>query len=286
MQPTLKLLNIDDHSRDSIGMKYIYPVVSRRSGGVSVGINLNPNNACNWRCIYCQVPELKRGTAPVIDLISLEVELRTFLQEVLYGDFMQNQVPAELRRINDIALSGNGEPTSAKEFEQVIELIGRVRSSLDLPRDIKLVLITNGSLIDRDNVQAGLSRMSEINGEVWFKLDSVTRSGRALINNTRMSLNRMRANLLLATSLCPTWLQSCMFQIDDMPLREAEVDAYLRFVAELLRDGAPLKGVMIYGLARTSMQPESPRLTKVSQGWMESLGAEIQAMGLEVKISP
>ena len=286
MQPTSKLLNIDDHSRDSIGMKYIYPVVSRRSGGVSVGINLNPNNACNWRCIYCQVPELKRGTAPVIDLISLEVELRTFLQEVLYGDFMQNQVPAELRRINDIALSGNGEPTSAKEFEQVIELIGRVRGGLELPRDIKLVLITNGSLIDRDNVQAGLSRMSEINGEVWFKLDSVTRSGRALINNTHMSLSRMRTNLLLATSLCPTWLQSCMFQIDDMPLSEAEVDAYLRFVAELLRDGAPLKGVMIYGLARTSMQPESPRLTKVSQGWMESLGAEIQAMGLEVKISP
>lgn len=267
-------------------MKYIYPVVSRRSGGVSVGINLNPNNACNWRCIYCQVPELKRGTAPVIDLISLEVELRTFLQEVLYGDFMQNQVPLELRRINDIALSGNGEPTSAKEFEQVIELIGRVRGSLELPRDIKLVLITNGSLINRDNVQAGLSRMSEINGEVWFKLDSVTRSGRALINNTHMSLSRMRTNLLLATSLCPTWLQSCMFQIDDMPLSEAEVDAYLRFVAELLRDGAPLKGVMIYGLARKSMQPESPRLTKVSQGWMESLGAEIQAMGLEVKISP
>ena len=286
MQPTSKLLNIDDHSRDSIGMKYIYPVVSRRSGGVSVGINLNPNNACNWRCIYCQVPELKRGTAPVIDLISLEVELRTFLQEVLYGDFMQNQVPPELRRINDIALSGNGEPTSAEEFEQVIELIGRIRGSLELPRDIKLVLITNGSLIDRDNVQAGLSRMSEINGEVWFKLDSVTRSGRALINNTRMSLNRMRTNLLLAASLCPTWLQSCMFQIDDMPLSEAEVDAYLRFVAELLRDGAPLKGVMIYGLARTSMQPESPRLTKVSQGWMESLGAEIRAMGLEVKISP
>lgn len=106
-------------------MKYIYPVVSRRSGGVSVGINLNPNNACNWRCIYCQVPELKRGTAPVIDLTRLDVELRTFLQEILHGDFMQNQVPSELRRITDIALSGNGEPTSAKAFEQVIELIGQ-----------------------------------------------------------------------------------------------------------------------------------------------------------------
>ena len=267
-------------------MKYIYPVVSRRSGGVSVGINLNPNNACNWRCIYCQVPELKRGTAPVIDLTRLDVELRTFLQEILYGDFMQNQVPSELRRITDIALSGNGEPTSAKAFEQVIELIGRVRGSLELPKEIKLVLITNGSLIDRDHVQAGLRRMSEINGEVWFKLDSVTRSGRALINNTRMSLNRMRTNLQLASSLCPTWLQTCMFQIDDMPPSESEIDAYLKFVAELLRDGVPLKGVMVYGLARPSMQPESLRLTQVSQGWMESFGAEIRAMGLEVKLSP
>ena len=267
-------------------MKYIYPVVSRRSGGVSVGINLNPNNACNWRCIYCQVPELKRGTAPVIDLTGLDVELRTFLQEILYGDFMQNQVPSELRRITDIALSGNGEPTSAKAFEQVIELIGRVRGSLELPKEIKLVLITNGSLIDRDHVQAGLRRMSEINGEVWFKLDSVTRAGRALINNTRMSLNRMHTNLQLASSLCPTWLQTCMFQIDDMPPSESEIDAYLKFVEELLRDGVPLKGVMVYGLARPSMQPESLRLTQVSQGWMESFGAEIRAMGLEVKLSP
>lgn len=43
---------------------------------------------------------------------------------------------------------------------------------------------------------------------------------------------------------------------------------------------------MVYGLARPSMQPESLRLTQVSQGWMESFGAEIQAMGLEVKLSP
>jgi hypothetical protein len=62
------LLKTEDHSRDSAGMRYVYPVVSRRAGGVSVGINLNPNNACNWRCIYCQVPGLTRGGPPPIDL--------------------------------------------------------------------------------------------------------------------------------------------------------------------------------------------------------------------------
>ncbi|MBS0311602.1 MAG: radical SAM protein, partial [Proteobacteria bacterium] len=54
-------LTSTNHDRDSAGMTYVYPVVSRRAGGVSVGINLNPNNACNWACVYCQVPNLTRG---------------------------------------------------------------------------------------------------------------------------------------------------------------------------------------------------------------------------------
>ena len=106
-------LSTTDHSRDSAGLRYVYPVVSRRAGGVSIGINLNTNNACNWRCIYCQVPELARGTAPAVDLVLLEKELDGFLHELQHGDFMQ-RVPVEARRINDIAISGNGEPTSAQ----------------------------------------------------------------------------------------------------------------------------------------------------------------------------
>jgi hypothetical protein len=70
-------LNVTEHNRDSAGLRYVYPVVSRRAGGVSVGINLNTNNACNWRCIYCQVPDLKLGMAPPVDLTLLEQELRS-----------------------------------------------------------------------------------------------------------------------------------------------------------------------------------------------------------------
>ncbi|KIO49071.1 radical SAM protein [Nitrosospira sp. NpAV] len=286
MEHASKLLNIADHSRDSAGMTYIYPVVSRRAGGVSVGVNLNPNNACNWRCVYCQVPELKRGTAPVIDLTQLDDELRTFLHEIQYGSFMQTQVPLDARRINDIALSGNGEPTSAGEFAQVIELIARVKRDFELARQLKLVLITNGSLVDRPGVQAGLRRMAELNGEIWFKLDSVTREGRQRINNTRMSLKRMRENLQLAASSCPTWLQTCVFQIDDEPPASAESAAYLKFLEGLLREGVPIKGILLYGLARPSMQPEAPRLTKVSQVWMDTFCAKIQSLGLAVKLNP
>jgi len=286
LQRTSKLLHIGDHSRDIAGLTYVYPVVSRRAGGVSIGINLNPNNACNWRCVYCQVPDLKRGSAPQLDLVTLEAELRTFLHEIVHGDFMQTHVIPEARRINDIALSGNGEPTSAREFAQVIELIGRVKADYNLPKNLKLVLITNGSLVNRPGVQAGVSAMAELNGEVWFKLDSVTREGRQRINNTRMSLMRMRENLRLATRLCPTWLQTCVFQINGMAPPVAESDAYLSFLESFLNEGEKLKGVLLYGLARPSMQPEAPRLTKVDQVWMETFSARIQALGVEVRLNP
>src|SRR6185312_460794 len=142
-------LTVTDHSRASAGMRYVYPVVSRRAGGVSVGINLNTNNACNWRCIYCQVPDLIRGAPPPVDLALLRRELAGFLDDVLSGDFLAARVPPDARRLNDIALSGNGEPTSAREFAQVVDLIGEVREQAGVAHEVKTVLITNGSLAQR-----------------------------------------------------------------------------------------------------------------------------------------
>src|SRR5687768_11026624 len=86
MAQAISELTVSDHRRDAAGLVYVYPVLSRRAGGVSVGVNLNPNNACNWRCIYCQVPDLKRGPAPRINVPQLESELRGLLTEFLAAD--------------------------------------------------------------------------------------------------------------------------------------------------------------------------------------------------------
>ena len=124
----MRPLSTKDHSRDSAGLTYVYPVISRRSGGLSIGINLNPNNACNWRCVYCQVPNLARGAAPDIDEKRLGDELRGLLNEILTGDFYHRfQIPAEQRVIKDVAISGNGEPTSCKTFDRIVEAIGAIR---------------------------------------------------------------------------------------------------------------------------------------------------------------
>ncbi|MDO8894912.1 MAG: radical SAM protein [Nitrosomonas sp.] len=279
-------MNTTDHSRDSAGLTYVYPVISRRAGGVSIGINLNPNNACNWRCVYCQVPDLKRGSAPRIDLNKLERELRSFLHELVDGDFMQKHVPPEVRKIHDIAISGNGEPTSAKEFEQVIELIGSILKDFNALKGIKLVLITNGSLINRQPVQAGLKRMAQLNGEVWFKFDRALAEERQRINNTSISLKKIHHHLQIVTSLCPTWLQTCVFQINGTPPSELETNAYLKFVSGLKDEGLPLKGVLLYGIARPSLQPEAAQLSQVTESWLIAYGEKIKALGLAVKLNP
>ncbi|MGH8728119.1 MAG: radical SAM protein [Burkholderiales bacterium] len=274
-QATSKL-TVSDHRRDAAGLTYVYPVLSRRSEGISIGINLNPNNACNWRCIYCQVPNLTRGPAPKIAVPQLESELRGLLGEYLAVGTL----------IKDIALSGNGEPTSAREFEDVIERIVSVMRDLKLDSRIKLVLITNGSLIHRPKVQAGLRRMAQINGEVWFKLDRATREGIRRINDVDTSIEKVRRNLRLCASLCPTWIQTCMFVIDGEPPDSDERKAYLDLLRESVVEGIPLRGVLLYGIARVSHQPEAVRLSALSPEWLNQLGSEIEAIGLPAKVSP
>lgn len=286
MSDTISRLNVQNHDRDSIGMTYVYPVVSRRAGGVSVGVNLNVNNACNWRCIYCQVPGLKRGAPPPVNLPTLRRELTEFLNEILHGDFMRTRVPVGLRRLNDIALSGNGEPTSAREFGDVIDLIGEVRRAVNLPAEVKLVLITNGSLIHRPAVAAALVRMRALNGEIWFKLDRASDAGINRVNNTRVGVARARQNIAIAAHACPTWVQTCVHAIDGKPPSEAEQEAYLSFLSDRLAEGLPLQGVLLYGMARPSFQPEAPRLSRLPPGWLEAYAERIRALGLPVKLTP
>ncbi len=280
-----ELLTTTDHDRASAALTYVYPVFSRRSGGVSVGINLNTNNACNWRCIYCQVPNLQRGSAPPADLELLGRELRGFLRDLLEGDFMVKRVPPEARRLNDIALSGNGEPTSAANFELVIELLGKVMEEFNLVGNIKLVLITNGSLMYRPAVQAGLEKMAELGGEIWFKLDRATPEGVQEINGSAQSPGKLLEQLRIAAALCPTWLQTCLFNLDGSPPGDTEIEAYLDFVGAALESGVTLKGIMLYGLARPSLQGEAARLAPIAGDWIAEFVSELEKLGLEIRCS-
>src|SRR5690349_14592463 len=142
-------LSTGDHDRGRIGKTYVYPVLSRRARGLSVGINLNPNKACNWRCIYGQVPGLVEGNEPKTDLDLLEIEPRGFLDHKVLGAWLEQNAPEGARELRDVALSGDGESTSAAEFPDVVELAGRLLHEFGHAGRVPLTLITNGSLVQQ-----------------------------------------------------------------------------------------------------------------------------------------
>ncbi len=282
--PHTARLTVQDHSRDSSGMTYVYPVVSRRAGGVSVGINLNPNNACNWRCIYCQVPNLKRGGPPPIDLRRLEAELTEMLDQLYAGDFLERHVPAGARRVVDIAFSGNGEPTSADEFADVVALIGRLLDRRQLADPPILRLITNGSFLGRPGVQAGIAGIGRRRGEVWFKVDAVGKDTMRRINGAALEPVTVLKRLRKCAGLCPTWVQTCLFKLDGAYPAADELD---RYVDLLVSAQDVLAGVHLYGLARPSMQPEAARLAAAPAGWLDAVAQRIRRQtGLTVSVSP
>src|SRR5512141_267926 len=99
------------HERRWRDNRYVYAVVSRRSRGVSVGINLNPDKGCNFDCIYCQVNRREPPSVRKVDLESLALELDLVLQSEqegsLYAAAPFDVLRPSERGVRDIAFSGD-----------------------------------------------------------------------------------------------------------------------------------------------------------------------------------
>ncbi len=279
-------LTVDRHDRDGAGLVHVYPVLSRRSGGVSVGVNLNPDKTCNFRCVYCQVPGLVLGKPAPIDPQMLEQELRGFLKGLLHGDLLLGELPAGARQPKDVAFSGDGEPTSSPHFDQTVALVGRVMDEFDLRPQTRLVLITNGSLVAHEEVARGIEHLGELGGEDWFKLDSATDEGLRRINDHAGGIERAFARLAACSRLCRTFVQTCVFAYDGEPPSARERAAYLELVRRAVTEEMGLAGVQLYGLARAVQQPEPERLGRLEETWLQAFAAEIEAAGLPVVTNP
>jgi wyosine [tRNA(Phe)-imidazoG37] synthetase (radical SAM superfamily) len=282
MSVSKQYLNIHDHSRELSGLKYIYSVISRRAGGLSIGVNLNVNNACNWQCIYCEIPNLTRGTPPPIELDLLEQELRFFLHEIIHGDYMEKNVSVEDRHLKDIAFSGNGEPTSAEEFPEVILIVKKILEEFNLLNKIKIRLITNGSLMHKASVIKAVEMLKEMNGEVWFKVDSATEGSIKTINQVNLKPHQILERLRNSINVCPTFVQTCIFTIDGKGPSEKDIDAYLQLVGEVKTN---IQGVHLYGLARPSLQPQAKSLGRISQEALEDIAIKLRNLNVATTVS-
>lgn len=232
------------HPRVWENFKYVYPVLSRRSHGISIGINTNPDKICNFDCIYCQVDRTVPARVTKFDLAVAEQELR----EILKVDFSKHapfdSVPKEKLRLNDIALSGDAEPTTLKNFSAAIEMIARVK-----PAGVKIVLITDAGGLDRADVKRGLEIMDAHDGEVWAKLDAGTEEYFKLINRTKIPFTKILRNIQMTAKRRPVVIQSLFLKIRGEGPSAQEIGAYCR----RLRQIGHIKLVQVYTLARKPM---------------------------------
>jgi wyosine [tRNA(Phe)-imidazoG37] synthetase (radical SAM superfamily) len=270
-----------DHARTFEQNRFVYPVLSRRSGGISIGVNLNPDKICNFDCIYCQVDRTRQSETLFVEMGGLLDELRSTLELVGSGAIYESpkfrDVPAHLRRLNDIAFSGDGEPTTYKNFDEIIEVCAAVKrefeskivegyqlsaigcrpdvhaESRQLTADsppLKMVLITNASMFHRPHVQRGLAILDQNNGEIWAKLEAGTDEYYHLIERTPIPFRQILDNITSAARVRPLVIQSLFMRVAGEPPSEAELEAFCDRLNEITAGGGKLKLVQIYTVAR------------------------------------
>ncbi len=248
--------------------QYVYTVYSRRTGGLSLGVDLVPNHACNFRCVYCDVEDLVDRDGQELDLAQLEAELTEAL-EVLRerGEVLRS-----------VCLSGRGEPTKQFEFPAAIEVIAKVCKG----RVPRFALLTNGAELTGKRVRAGLATWAGLGGEIWFKLDSATREGQREINSSDILLRLVRNSLRVASETCPTWIQTMLFTRRGEQMSAVERKAYLDFLTDQKRSGLRLEGVQLCSIDRPSAQPEaqSQAIGPADGAFVSALAAEVRAIGL------
>lgn len=246
------------HPRNWRENLYVYPVISRRSGGLSIGINLNPDKACNFNCVYCQVDRDAPAAVKRVDLARLRTELETTLQSAASGDLFVrppfDRVPESQRRIRDIAFSGDGEPTGAPEFPAAVQIVAELRRACGL-NDAKTVLITNAAFLHRPPVREALALMDANNGEIWAKLDAGTEEYFRGVNRPSVPLQRVLDNILEVSRVRPVVIQSLWMKLHDRPPPQAEVEAFAQRLAWLVRVGGRIRLVQVYTVARQTAEP-------------------------------
>lgn len=261
----------DTHSRSFAVNRYVYPVLSRRAGGISIGVNLSLDQTCNFHCIYCQVVHRQPVDTDAVDLPTLADELNRMVESVISGRIYEgNQfrdTPEPLRRLNDIALSGDGEPTAYANFGQVVDLCADVRRRHGLT-DLKLVLITNASLLDRTRVREALKTLDANGGEIWAKLDAGTEAYYRLVARSAVSWQRILNNLREAAIGRPIVIQSLFMNIQDESPSTAELEAYCDRLNEIVAAGGQIKLVQIHTVAR---RPAEAWVTALSNAEVDTI---------------
>jgi histidinol dehydrogenase len=252
---------VRDH-RSREGGAMVYPVYSRRSKGLSVGINLFPDRkVCTFDCSYCEV-------FPFDTAIRFSTET---MAETLRGLLTGARIEPEA--VRDICFSGNGEPTISPHFPAALEAAARIRAEL-VPR-AALVVITNGTGLLQGATFECLRRAAAGAEalDIWLKLDAGTEDWYARMDRSAVPFDRLVAAIQAFTRIAPVTIQTMICAIHGAAPPRAEAAAWERLVLELAASGG-VTGVQIYGKARPS--PGDPLASPLPPPVLEERAASLR----------
>ncbi|HLO66648.1 MAG TPA: radical SAM protein [Holophaga sp.] len=248
-----------DHRRAWQDFDYCYPVISRRSKGVSLGVNLNPDKVCNFDCVYCEVDRTTPARRKDVDLDQMAREMEALLDLVESGELFQvppfDSAAPHQRRLNDIAFSGDGEPTTLRTFPQAVARMAALRRRRGL-KDLKLVLITDSSRLRAPEVMEGLELLMDNGGEIWAKLDAGTEAHYLEVDRSKVPFARILENLAATAARWPIVIQTLFLEWKGRGPSPEEVEAYIQRLQEI-RAAGTLAGIQIYTVARPTPEPEA-----------------------------
>lgn len=264
------------HERTFDHYRFVYPVLSRRSGGMSLGVNLNPDKVCNFDCIYCQVDRTTQSETQFVGMEQLLLEMTELLPIVASGEIYESEkfrdTPEELRRLNDIAFSGDGEPTTYKNFDEIIAKCAQVKREAKLDA-VKMVLITNASMFHRPHVRRGLEILDANQGEIWAKLDAGTEAYYHRIERTPIPFRRILDNITDAARLRPLVIQSLFMRVDSTPPSSDEIAAFCERLQEICAAGGQLRLVQVYTIAR---RPAESYVAPLSNAEVDAIATKVR----------
>ena len=279
-------LDFQDHRRALDANRYVYAVVSRRSGGLSIGINLNPDKVCNFDCPYCQVDRTTPGGPRGVELAGLREEMDRLLDLVNSGHLWEvppfDTARPEHRRLNDLAFAGDGEPTSARDFLGAVREVAASRDLHGLGA-VPLHLLSNATLLHRPEVWAGLEALYEAGGVLWGKLDAGTEAYFQQVDGTKLPFGRVLENLRRASVRWPIVLQCMFMTLDGVGPDDAEIAAWVQRISALLEAGGQIRQVQVYSVAR---RPAVARVGVLPEARLREIAGAASALGVPVNVYP
>ena len=253
----------------------IYPVYSRRSAGLSIGINLYPDKKyCLFNCPYCEVFPFNSNA--IFDIQQMEEDLKVTVLSA-----QKQKIP-----IKDICFSGNGEPTLSPAFADSLKLAEEIRA--EMCPTANLVVISNGTGLLQPEIFSLLKEFAaretslqvanpQSSLNIWLKLDAGTPDWYQKMNRSAIPHEKLSEKIKEFVLSAPVTLQTMLCAIDGEPPPEKEKQEWEKLVNELAKNN--IRKIQLYGKARSA--PKDPLASELPAEYLEMRAASLRNLFAE-----